>query len=80
MISFLIKNYDLLIFKPLYRTSKLQEKPSSLKREHSALLNMKLLKICSISVGHFCPSDSGPTDLIESGSNPDPIRIQSGSG
>ncbi len=49
-------------------------KPSALKREHSALQNMKFLTFSSIIVGHFCPpgSGSGSTDLIESGSSTDP--------
>jgi hypothetical protein len=47
---------------------KLQKKPSTLKREHQALHNMKFL-IFSIFVGHFCPGTGyGSTDLIESGS------------
>jgi hypothetical protein len=35
--------------------SKLQKKPSALKREHPALQNMKYL----IFVDHFCPPGSG---------------------
>ena len=48
--------------------SKLQEKPSALKREHPALRKMKFLNLIFF-VGHFCPpgSGSGSTDLIESG-------------
>ncbi len=45
-------------------------KPSALKREHQALKNMKFLNFFSIFVVHFCPP--GSTELIESGSNPDP--------
>jgi hypothetical protein len=33
----LIKNYYLPIPRPPFRTSKLQKKPSALKREHQAL-------------------------------------------
>jgi hypothetical protein len=55
---------------------KLQEKPSTLKREHPTLQKIKF----SIFVGHFCPPGSGSgsvsTDLIVSGSNPNPIRTQ----
>jgi hypothetical protein len=39
---------------PPVRTSKLQTKPSALKREHPALQNMNFLNF-SIIVGHFCP-------------------------
>jgi hypothetical protein len=50
--------------------SKLQEKPTALRREHQALQNMEFLKFFSIFVGHFCHpgSGSGSTDLTESGS------------
>jgi hypothetical protein len=34
---FVIKNCNLLIPRPPYRTPKLQEKPSALKKEHPAL-------------------------------------------
>ncbi len=37
----------------------LQEKPSALKKEHSALQNKKFLRFFSIYVGHFCPPGSG---------------------
>jgi hypothetical protein len=64
--------------------SKLQKKPSALKREHTALQNMKFQKKI-LFLGHFCPPGSGSgspvpdpdfgsgsgyrsTDLIESGS------------
>jgi hypothetical protein len=49
--------------------SKLQKKPSELKREHPALQNIKFLNFVFIFVGHFCPPGSGygSTDLIESG-------------
>jgi hypothetical protein len=45
--------------------SKLQEKPSVLKREHQALRLMKFLKFFYIFVGHFClpGSESGSTTL-----------------
>jgi hypothetical protein len=39
-------------------TSKLQKKPSALKREHPALQNMKFLNFSTL-VGHFCPPRSG---------------------
>jgi hypothetical protein len=54
--------------------SKLQKKPSALKRGHPTLQNMNFYKFLSNFVGHFCPpgSGSGSTDPIESGSNPDP--------
>jgi hypothetical protein len=42
----------------LKRTSKLQEKPSALKREHTALQKLKFFKLFSTFVGHFCPPGS----------------------
>jgi hypothetical protein len=56
---FLIKNCNLLIPRPPYRTLMLQEKPSTLKREHPALQNMKILYFLSILVAHFFPPESG---------------------
>ncbi len=50
--------------------SKLQKKPSALKRGHPTLQNMNFYKF-----SYFCgspESGSGSTDPIESGSNPDP--------
>jgi hypothetical protein len=41
------------------RISKLQKKPSALKREHPALQNMKFLNFFPIFVVHFCPPGSG---------------------
>jgi hypothetical protein len=70
----MIKNCNLLIPRPPYRTSKLQEKPSVLKREHPALQNIKFLTFYSIFWVIFAlldpnlDSESGSTDLIESGS------------
>jgi hypothetical protein len=40
---FLDQNCNLFIPKPPYRTPKLQEKPSALKREHPVLKNIKIL-------------------------------------
>ncbi len=65
--------------------SKLQKKPSALKRGHPTLQNINFYKFFSTFVGNFCPPGSG------SGSGfririririhwPDWIRIQSGSG
>jgi hypothetical protein len=45
---FLIKNCNLLLPRPPYRTSKLQEKPSPLKKEHPALKNMKFLNFFTV--------------------------------
>ena len=46
--------------------SKLQEKPSAFRREHSALQDMKFLNF--FFVGHFCPPpDPDPLTLL----NPD---------
>jgi hypothetical protein len=55
----LIKNYNLSIPRPPERKSKLQKKPSALKREHQALQNMKFLNFFSTFVGNFCPPGSG---------------------
>jgi hypothetical protein len=65
----LIKNCNLLFTRSLFRTSKLQEKPSVLKREHPALQKIK----CAIFVGHFAllnPNPGTPLNLepIRSGS------------
>ncbi len=51
-----------------------QEKPSALKREHSALQNMKFHNFFLFLWVIFALMDPDPesTDLIESGSNPDP--------
>jgi hypothetical protein len=43
MYFFLIENFNLRILRPPQRTHQLQEKPSALKRKHSALKNMKVL-------------------------------------
>jgi hypothetical protein len=51
--NFFDKNCNLLIPRPPYRTSKLQEKSSSLKREHLALQSFLNF------VGHFGPPGSG---------------------
>jgi hypothetical protein len=60
----------------------LQKKPSALRKEHPALQNMKFLNIFLLLWVIFAFLDpdpdpdseygSGSTDLIESGSNPDP--------
>ncbi len=58
--------------------SKLQKKPSALKREHPALQNMKFLNfflflwVIFALLDQDSESESGSTDLIESGSNPGP--------
>jgi hypothetical protein len=54
-----IKNYDLPIPRPTKRISKLPKKPSTLKREHPALQNMKFLIFLPSIVGHCCPPGSG---------------------
>jgi hypothetical protein len=43
LFIFYFKNCNLLIPRPPWRTSKLQKKPSALKREHLALQNIKFL-------------------------------------
>jgi hypothetical protein len=72
---FLIKNCNLLM-------PKLQEKPSALKREHLALQKWNLWTF-SYVCGSFLPSwirirIANPDPWTQL--NPDPIRIQSGSG
>ncbi len=57
---FLIKNCNLHIPSPPLRTSKLQEKPSALKREHPALQNFKFLPFFPIFEGHFALPDPDP--------------------
>jgi hypothetical protein len=52
--------------------SKLQKKPVELKREHPALQNMKFLNLFLFLWVIFAGSGFGSSDLIESGSNPDP--------
>jgi hypothetical protein len=68
---------NVLIPGPPKRTSKLQEKPSALKREHPALQQLKFISFFSIFVSHFCLPGSGSGSHrvripIESGSNSDP--------
>ncbi len=79
-LIFVIKTCNLLISRPLWRMSKLQENPSAIKREHPALQKWDLLTF-SYFEGHFCPPGSGsgaPIEYgsiratIESGSNQDP--------
>jgi hypothetical protein len=61
-------------------TSKLQKKPSALKKEHLALQNMKILKFFVLLIVISALLDLDPdseygsvsTDPIESGSNWDP--------
>jgi hypothetical protein len=53
-----IKNYNLPIPRPPYRTSKLQKKPSALKRGHPTLQYMNF-QIFFYFKGHFCPLGSG---------------------
>jgi hypothetical protein len=73
-----IKNYNLPIPRPQERTSKLQKKPSALKREHPALQNMKFLNfflLLSVIFDLLDPDSeygSGSADLSESGPNTDP--------
>ncbi len=56
--------------------SKLQKKPSALKRGHPTLQNMNFYKFFLLLWVIFAlldpDSESGSTDPIESGSNPDP--------
>jgi hypothetical protein len=58
--------------RPPYRTSKLQEKPSALKREHPALQKMKFINCFILFWAIYALLDPYPE--CESGSplNPDP--------
>jgi hypothetical protein len=81
--NFLIKNYHLPIPRPPKRTSKLQKKPSALKREHPALQKMKFLNFFLLLWVIFIllDPDPGPDSEYGSGSTePDWIQIQYGSG
>jgi hypothetical protein len=64
---FLIKNCNLLM-------SKLQEKPSGLKREHPALQKMKFINffLCLCVIFALLDPGSRSRDPSESGSNPNP--------
>jgi hypothetical protein len=81
---FLIKKIAIYLSLGLHKgcLSCRRKKPSALKIEHAELQNMEFLNFFSIFVGHFCfpgsgsdpdfESGYGSTDLIGSGSNPDP--------
>jgi hypothetical protein len=56
---FFFKNCNFLIPRHRQRMSKLQEKPSALKKAQPALQNMKFLSLFSIFVGNVCPPWSG---------------------
>jgi hypothetical protein len=63
---FFIKNCNLLIHNPPYRTSKLQERPSALKREYPAPQNMKFLSFfyfCGLFSSSWIPIQSGSETL-----------------
>ncbi len=60
--------------------SKLQKKPSALKRGHPTLQNMNFYQFFSTFVSHFCPPGSGSGFRIRIRIHwPDWIRIRSGS-
>jgi hypothetical protein len=54
------KNFNLPIPRPPQRTSKLQKKPSALKREHPALQNMKFLNFLLLLWVIFALLDPDP--------------------
>jgi hypothetical protein len=62
--------------------SKLQEKPSSLKREHPVLQKLKFINffLCIWVIFDLLDSDPdsefGSRDLLQSGSNPDTVPDQ----
>ncbi len=75
---FFIKNWNLLILRTLKRTSKQQEKPSALKREHLALQTMILVNFFNF-FGSFLPSwiriritNPSPDPGTSLNSDPDP--------
>ena len=82
----MIKNYYLPIPRLPKRKSKLQKKPSALKREHPALHNMNFLDFLTLLHAIFALLDpdpdyeyrSGSTDLIESGHSTVPYNLISG--
>ncbi len=65
-LIFVIKSCNLFIPRTLWRTSKLQEKPSTLNREHSALQNMK--SFFFYFLGHLGLLDPDPADYNQWGS------------
>jgi hypothetical protein len=71
---FLIKNCNLLIPRRIpWRTHKLQEKPSVLKREHTALKNMKFFTFFYIC-GSLLPSSIWILIRIQN-MDPDPVTL-----
>ncbi len=69
---FYAKNCNLYISMLPWKMSKVQETPSTLKREHPALQNMKFLHFSySIFVGYFFPTGSG-----SGSSRPNLMRIR----
>ncbi len=56
LYGFVDKNCNLLIPRPPLRTSKLQEKPSALKREHPALQKTKFINFLFLFLRLFLPS------------------------
>jgi hypothetical protein len=64
VIFILIKNLN-LVFLCLRRTSKLQEKPSALKREHPALQNMKFLDFFLIIFALLDPDPTNQNLFVE---------------
>jgi hypothetical protein len=62
-IFFWIKNYNLSIPWPPLRTSKLQKKPSTLKREHQALQNIKFLNFFLLLWVIFALVDPDPIGI-----------------
>jgi hypothetical protein len=65
--TFLIKNCNLHIPRPPYRTFKLQKKPSVLKWEHPALQNLKFLPFFLFLSVIFALLDPNPDDQNQCG-------------
>jgi len=68
----LIKNCYFLIPRPPYRKPKLQGEPSALKREHSALENMKILYFFLFFKVIFALLDPDPDPATQINADPDP--------
>jgi hypothetical protein len=74
-IIFFIKNCNLHTPGPPLRTSKLQEKPSALKREHPAVQNLKFFPVFLFLRVIFALLDPDPADQNQCGSMPKQITF-----
>jgi hypothetical protein len=67
----LIKNSNLLILRPSQRTPKLEEKPSTLKKNIPALQNMKILYFFIFFCVIFALLDPDPDPATQVNADPD---------